>query len=266
VEDDHNNSIDIARLLYRFIRFVLTVVGFYVAYKLLLIQFYSGPNQLPILLGLWLIGSYLVIPKVHKLFSYFYAPNYFVGRAKSPSGMLSDPINLAFFGSRRKIHLAMQAAGWELAEPLSIRSSVKMVYCLALRISYPNAPVGNMYLFRKRQDFAYQQEIKGSPNKRHHIRFWKVPEGWYLPGGHKADWLAAGTFDIALSVRGATGQIDHRIHEDVDRERDYIIKTLKKTDRVKDIEVVKHFTDAYHGRNNGVDRIKTDGSLPFIYL
>jgi hypothetical protein len=35
---------------------------------------------------------------------------------------------------------------------------------------------------------------------------------------------------------------------------------------ISKITVVEHFTDAYHDKNNGGDKIKTDGSLPFIHL
>ena len=259
-------SLNTATFLLRLGQFVLVVALFFVVYKLILIQFYNGDNQLPILLGLWLIGSYVVIPLIHKAFAYFYAPNYFVGRAKSPAGLLSDPINVAFFGSRRRIHIAMQAAGWELADPLTLKTSARMIYSIVFRKSYPNAPVGHMYLFKHRHSFAYQIQVNGNPSKRHHIRFWKVPQGWYLPGGHKADWLAAATYDTHLSIKAATGQIDHKIHKDVDKERDFVIRGLKKSGHIKEIEIIKHFTDAYHGRNNGGDRIKTDGSLPFVYL
>ena len=44
------------------------------------------------------------------------------------------------------------------------------------------APASPLFIFGRQQDFAYQQEVDGSPGKRHHIRFWRCPPGWVLPG------------------------------------------------------------------------------------
>jgi LssY C-terminus len=257
---------NIAVLLFKLGQFTLTVVIFYAIYKLLLEQVLSGSKEVLSLFAIWLLSAYIVVPRVHKLLSQFYLPNYFVGRARSPSGLLSDPINLAFFGSEESMHKAMKKAGWSLADNRTPITLLKAVYSSFTSKSYPGAPMGKMYLFDRMQDFAYQQQVNNSPNERHHIRFWKVPRGWRLPGGHKADWLAAATYDTHVGIKIATGQIDHYIHEDVDNERDYIIETLKKAKTIKKLEIIEHFTDAFHDRNNGGDRIKTDGKLPFIYL
>ena len=257
---------NIAVFLLRTAWVVLTILTFFVAYKLLLEQIFDGSWQIIYVFFVWIITAYIVIPKIHKVLSHYYLPDYFVGRIRSPHGLLSDPINLAFFGTENNIHSVMKQAGWQKAEKLTPKTFIKTAYCCLFRRSYKNAPVGRMYLFDRIHNFAYQQQVNGSPNERHHIRFWKVPRGWRLPGGYKAEWLAAATYDTHLGIKLATGQIDHYIHEDVDGERDYIIKTIKATGLVEDIVIVKHFTDAFHDRNNGGDRIKTDGSLPFISL
>ncbi len=247
-------------------RFFAIVIVFYIIYKLLLEQTLDGSKQILPILALWVISSYLVIPKIHRILTNYYLPNYFVGRIRSPSGLLSDPVNLAFFGSASDLHQAMHQAGWSKAEKLTFKTLIRVVYCSALRKSYKNAPVGDMYLFNRVQDFAYQQQINGSPNERHHVRFWKTPHEWRLPGGHKADWIAAATYDTHVGIKIATGQLDHFIHVDTDVERDYMIESLQKAKVVKKIDIAEHFTNAYHDRSNGGDRIKTDGSLPFIYL
>lgn len=262
----HGLTVNTVDMLVRLVRFSLVVIVFYVLYKLLLDQFFDGSIKAFPLFGIWLLSSYIVIPRIHRLLTGFYLPNYFVGRVRSPSGLLSDPVNLAFFGTAPDIHSAMIKAGWARADELNPRTFVKTIFASLLGKSYPSAPVGNMYLFNRVHDFAYEQEIGGSPNKRHHVRFWKTPHGWYLPGGNKADWLAAATYDTRVGIKIATGQLDHFIHTNTDEERDYIISNLKKTKVVQKVDVVEHFTNAYHDRSNGGDRIKTDGSLPFIFL
>ena len=261
-----NVTVNLIDVFVRLVRFGLIVAFFYIVYDLLLRQFFDGSMRVFPLFGLWVVTAYIVIPRVHRLLTNFYLPNYFVGRVRSPSGLLSDPVNLAFNGTEQSLHQAMQKAGWVKADPLEPRSFLKTAYCALVRRSYPSAPVGNMYLFNRVQDFAYEIEIGGSPNKRHHVRFWRTPGAWYLPGGRQADWLAAATYDARVGIKIATGQLDHFIHADVDEERDFIIATLKKSKKLKKLEMIKHFTNAYHDRNNGGDHIKTDGSLPFITL
>ncbi len=246
--------------------FATVVLGFYVIYRLLLEQSLDGSQQIWPLLGLWIITAYIVVPRIHRILSKYYVPNYFVGRVRSPSGFLSDPINVAFIGKEDTLHKAMKQAGWSLADPLNLKTMARTVYATILKQSYPNAPVGNMYLFNRKHDFAYEIEVNGTPNERHHIRFWKTPNNWYLPGGHEADWLAAATYDTHVGIKVATGQIDHFIMEDIDKERDFVVSSVESSGYTKDVEIVEHFTNAYHDRNNGGDRIKTDGSLPFITL
>jgi len=252
--------------LLRSTRLVVIAFLFYIAYKLLLKEIFDGSQQIIPLFAFWLLSSYIVIPKIHRVLTKYYLPNYFVGRIRSSDGLLSDPVNLVFFGSKKDLHSAMQRSGWKMADKLTVKTALKTAYCALFRTSYPTAPVGRFYLFNRQQDFAYEQEIGGSPNERHHIRFWKTPTKWRLPGGHKADWLAAATYDTHISIKLSSGKIDHLIHHRIDKERDYVIDTLEKSNSVKTVKVIKHFSDAYHDRNNGGDRIQTDGSLPFISL
>ena len=44
-----------------------------------------------------------------------------------------------------------------------------------------------------------------------------------LPGGYDVDWLAAGMYDRRVVVSLFTLQITHKIAEDTDVERDYIV-------------------------------------------
>ncbi len=259
-------TVNFVAFLVKTARLITIVAIFYILYKLLLEQFLDGSKQILPLFGLWVLTAYFAIPRIHRLLTAYYLPNYFVGRVRSPSGLLSDPVNLAFFGTEQDLHHAMKAAHWHIADPLNPKTVARASLYSLIGKSYPTAPVGTMYLFNRPHDFAYEIEVGGSPNERHHVRFWKTPKGWRLPGGHEADWLAAASYDTHVGLKIATGQLDHFIHVDIDQERDYIIDSLKKAKVTKKIAVVEHFTDAYHDRNNGGDRIRTDGSLPFIYL
>src|SRR5699024_3759158 len=88
------------------------------------------------------------------------------------------------------LHVAMRRAGWVLAEERTLASAWSMIRSTLLRRSYPEAPVSHLYLMGRRHDFTYQQEVGGTTTKRHHVRFWRMPPDFVLPGGYRADWLA----------------------------------------------------------------------------
>lgn len=113
------------------------------------------------------------------------------------------------------------------------------------------------------QDLAYQQEVAGSPAQRHHVRLWRCPDGWLLPGGRRVDWLAAGTFDRAVGLSLFTLQVTHRIDADTDIERDHIVHSVSGVPGVA-VDVIRDFSTGYHSRNGGGDSITTDGDLPIV--
>lgn len=123
-----------------------------------------------------------------------------------------------------------------------------------------------LILFGRRQDFAYQQEVAGSPSKRHHVRFWRCPDGWLLPGGFSVDWLAAGTFDRSVGLSLFTLQVTHKIESDIDTERDHVVATVRDAVPQAQVQVLRDFFTGYHARNGGGDRIETDGDLPVVDL
>ncbi|MDO5722771.1 MAG: LssY C-terminal domain-containing protein [Actinomycetaceae bacterium] len=225
-----------------------------------------SPRALVFILLFWLVVTYLLLPRLHQIFSLIYVPDYFIGRTKTYDGLLGDPLNLALDGEEADIHAAMRAAGWTLADPITLKSSWKIAVATLFSRSYPHAPVSDLFLFGRSQDFAYQQEVDGRPHQRHHVRFWKVPDGWVLPGGHRAQWLAAATYDKSVGLSVFTLQVTHKIDENIDAERDYLINTLRYADPQVQVRVIEDFSTAYHHRNGGGDRVKTDGHLPVVNL
>ncbi len=250
--------------LFTFFLLTLVAVGIY---EILLSDILDGGNsRLPAFLLLWLFSAYIVLPRIHRRLTKLYLPNYFIGRARTGDGLLGDPVNLAINGNKTQLIRAMKKAGWAEAEELNFTSSVRMAISSIRETSYPNAPVSSMFLFGEKQTLAFQKELNNNPRRRHHVRFWKTPKGWWLPGGRKADWLGAATFDKNVGLSMFTGQITHKVDERIDEERDYVVKSLVDAGMTDKISTGKHFHSGYHGRNGGGDRIITDGALPFITL
>ncbi len=213
---------------------------------------------------MWLVLAYLILPRLNRILTALYVPDYFIGRTRTSDGLLGDPLNLAVRGSGDQLATVMAKAGWILAEPVSLRSSLRIVSATVTRRSYPQAPVSPLLLFGRTQDAAYQQEVEGNPAQRHHVRFWRTPSGWPLPGGAFVDWLAGGTYDRRVGLSLFTLQVTHKIDADIDVERDHIIDSVTQADPAVRVDVLHGFTTSYHSRNGGGDSVRTDGDLPIL--
>ena len=266
VEVVHENPVRFADHVF----FVLaTLASGWLAFLLVHQLLTVGWRHLWAFLPFWIIVTYLLLPRLHSLLTRVYVPNYFIGRSRTREGLLGDPVNLGFRGSVEQLHTAMLRAGWHRADEINLESSRRMVLATLLRRSYPDAPVSPLFVFKQRQAFTYQQEVAGNPAKRHHVRFWRCPEGWRLPGGKKVDWLAAGTYDRAVGLSHFTLQITHRIDADIDAERDHVLATLtdaRAGNHGVAVQHLRNFSTGYHHRNGGGDAIRTDGDLPIVDL
>ena len=240
------------------------VAALWLAYLSLTETFTVGWWGIPFFVGFWVLLAYLVLPRLHRILTTVYVPDYFIGRTRTSDGLLGDPVNLALLGTGEQIEAAMRAAGWTKADPVTLASSWRIIASTLRRRSYHEAPVSPLFLFGRQQDFAYQQEVDGNPAQRHHVRFWQCPDGWLLPGGRRVDWLAAGTFDTSVGLSLFTLQVTHRIDADTDVERDHIVKTVTDADPRVAVDVIADFATGYHARNGGGDSIRTDGDLPII--
>ena len=214
----------------------------------------------------WAVLAYLAIPRVHQVLTWLYVPDYFIGRTRTPDGLLGDPVNLAVHGDEDDIHAAMRAAGWVRADAITPRSALRIVVSSLLRRSYPAAPVSTLVLFGRGQDFAYQKEVEGNPSQRHHVRFWHTPAGWVLPGGRSVDWLAGATYDRSVGLSALTFQVTHKIDADIDIERNFVVDDVRWANAEADLGGWPDFFTAYHDKNGGGDRVETDGDLYVLDL
>ncbi|QAB19039.1 hypothetical protein Leucomu_14925 [Leucobacter muris] len=242
------------------------VAAIWLAWLVLTESFSFGWLGILSFIAFWVLLAYLALPRVHRILTTVYVPDYFIGRTRTSDGLLGDPINLSLRGTEQQLHDAMERAGWVRADPVTLRSSWGIVVSTITRRSYDRAPVSPLFLFGRMQDVAYQQEVAGNPAKRHHVRFWRTPEGWLLPGGARVDWLGAATFDRAVGFSLFTLQITHKIDADIDVERDHVVATVQRANPAARLEVLSDFSTGYHSRNGGGDTIRTDGDLPVIDL
>ncbi len=251
--------------LKRLALFVLFLAVAVLAYYWAIENVKSGQNIIIAIIVLWVATAYYLLPRVHRLLSKIYVPNYFIGRARTADGLLADPVNMAVRGTKPQLKNAMRQAGWELADSITVRSAWGIVHSTLRKQSYANAPVSDLFVFGAKQELAYQKEVDGNPAKRHHIRFWRVPKNYYLPGGYQVDWVAGATYDDAVGLSRFTFQVTHTIDGDVDTERDFVVETLKNAGVTASVQRIEHFFPKY-SHHNGVNGSKffTDGSMVIV--
>jgi len=256
----------IAASIKRIVIFTMSVAVIFAVYRFLLPGELRTKSILTSIILLWAFSAYVVLPRLHRPLSKWYVPDYFIGRTRTADGLLGDPVNMAVIGSKASLKKHMKHAGWVEAEPLSLQSTWKMAWNTVRGNDYPDAPVSDLFLFDRKQDLAFQMQVAGNPRKRHHVRFWKTAQDWYLPGGHKADWVAAATYDNAVGLSLFTLQFTHRIDPNIDEERDFLVDTLERASGITHSEYIAHFFPPFATRNGGGDRIMTDGSMVIVTL
>ncbi|HEV8058753.1 MAG TPA: LssY C-terminal domain-containing protein [Gemmataceae bacterium] len=181
------------------------------------------------------------------------------GITSTATGIPGDPINVALVGSKSDIVKIMLAAKWYPADPLSLRSSLKIGAATHLERARNDAGVSGLYLWERIEDLAFEQPVGPDPNERHHVRFWESEQ---TDAQGRPLWAGSATFDICVGpLPHKTGQITHHIAENIDAERDHLFKDLEATGDLSEIEKVPGFHKILEGRNGGGVLWKTDGQL-----
>lgn len=169
-----------------------------------------------------------------------------------------DPLNVALIGTEAAVKSALIEAGWMPADPLGIKSGFRITADILLERRYDTAPVSNLYLNRRREDFAFERPSGPDPAKRHHVRFWLLEP---VPGQTMPIWIGAASFDEGVGLSHETGQVTHHIAPEVDLERDKIRADLTRTNRLAESYLVPGFHTRLSGENGGGDKWVTDGDL-----
>lgn len=161
-----------------------------------------------------------------------------------------DPLNIALIGSEASVSKAMLAAGWHPADPLTLKSCLRIASDTVFRRPYDDAPVSNLYVWGRKQDLAFEQPVGDDPRKRHHVRFWRSEE---VDMNGNPLWIGGATFDSKVGLSHRTAQITHHISAEVDAERDKILADLQHASKVADVDWIDGFHKQLSGRNGGGD-------------
>jgi hypothetical protein len=172
-------------------------------------------------------------------------------------GIPGDPLNVALIGDEAELVAAMLAAHWQPADAITLRTSLRIAESVVFRRPDPDAPVSALYVFGRKQDLAFEQDVGGSADQRHHVRWWRT--GTDVDG--RPLWLGDAAFDRGAGISHLTGQITHHIAPDIDAERDYLMTSLAEAGRLADRYQWPGIGATEHGRNAGGDPYTTDGMI-----
>jgi hypothetical protein len=173
-------------------------------------------------------------------------------------GHRGDPVNIAFVGTEEELHRALSLARWYAADPITLKSSLRIAADVVLKKPYDHAPVSDLFLWGRRQDLAYEQPVGDSPKQRHHVRFWRSEE---VDAAGEPLWLGAATFDERVELSRTAGGVTHKIAPEVDRERNKLVVDTARSGVLDGYYWVDRFHLDREGVNGGGDPYRTDGRL-----
>ncbi len=214
---------------------------------------------LAVAIVVYLLVAYVLMPALWKRYAHRHpALDATPGITLTGDDHPGDPINVALIGSEADVKRIMAAAKWFPADPLGLRSDVKIAADTVLERPYAEAPVSSLYLFGRKEDLAFEQPVGDDPRQRHHVRFWKSAE---LDDQGRPLWAGSVTYDRRVGLSYTTGQVTHHIDGNVDAERDRLFDELKKTGDLADVQIIDGFHKVLSGKNGGGDAWHTDGRL-----
>ena len=178
-------------------------------------------------------------------------------RTANADGIPGGPVNVALVGTREELSRAMLAAGWDPADLITLRSSLGIAASVLLGRPDPDAPVSPLYLFGRKQDLAFEEEVGRSADHRHHVRWWRTDR---TEQGRPL-WLGAASYDEDSGLSHLTGQITHHIAPDVDAERDRLMAGLAAAGLLTDRFQLPGMGPTTNAHNAGGDRFFTDGMI-----
>jgi hypothetical protein len=180
----------------------------------------------------------------------------------SRNGTPSDPLNLRVIATGPQLAAAFAAAGWYRADEIALITSIRITVDAILARKYPSAPVSNLYLYGRHQDYAFERP-GSSVRQRDHVRFWNTGEK--APDGRPI-WIGAASKDIAVKIAPTTHLPTHEIAPDVDDERAQVIHDLSASSWVIDQNWAPGWSEPIEMKNATGDPWYTDGRVAVLTL
>lgn len=177
-------------------------------------------------------------------------------------GRPCDPLNMRIVGDADQLSAAFVSAGWYRADEITLVTSARISLDAVFGRKYSTAPVSDLYLFGRKQDFAFEKPGR-TVRERDHVRFWRNPidavDGRPL-------WIGGATRDAKVELSKTNHLPTHGIAPDVDDERALIVGDLIHAGWVIAEEMVASFPGPTQRKNAMGDPFHTDGKAAHLTL
>jgi len=215
------------------------------------------------LLLAWALVAYFILPLVISHYEHQRGLKGLPMVTRTAQGLNGDPLNIGIVGTREEVVMAMHAAGWSAADPVTLRTSADIIGSVLLDRPYPAAPVSPLYYEGRIQDLAFERPLGNSADRRLHIRLWRV-----LESGREGRpvWLGSASTDTGVGLSHYTGAVTHAIAPDIDQTRDRLCDELARALAVSETYQVSGVGPTLFGKNGEGDRYVTDGEVHFSVL
>jgi hypothetical protein len=177
-------------------------------------------------------------------------------------GAASDPINVKIVATSGQLAAAFGACGWYRADEIDFVTSMRISFDSIFGRKYATAPVSNLYLYGRKEDFAFEQPGK-SVRERDHARFWDTGS---TSSDGRTVWVGGATRDIKVEISKVTHLPTHKISSNVDAERQTVIDDLVDAGWVIDDGWEANFGKQTEQRNSLGDMYYTDGRRVVLTL
>jgi hypothetical protein len=184
-------------------------------------------------------------------------------RVTDSQGTPGDRINFAIVGSEDQIKETLRSAGWVIVDKNVQETILKGVIATFSKQAYLTLPMSMLQLFGRDQDYGYAHaEPIAVVTQRHHFRLWKSPND----AGGSTVWIGAGTHDIGFDRDVRNDRLTHKIDPDTDKEREFIVETLKQTGAVVKTDYVMPKDTVKKARTAHGEEFFADGRILIVWL
>jgi hypothetical protein len=177
-------------------------------------------------------------------------------------GTKGDPLNLRIVATEAQLGAAFVEAGWFRADEITLVTSFRITVDSLQARQYSTAPMSNLYLYGRRQDYGFQKP-GASVRERDHVRLWD--SGLRAADGRPL-WLGAATRDVDVKLSPRTHLPTHRIAPDVDAERELVAGNLAQAGWVLEQDYVSRAGEPTVDEKAYGDLYFTDGMVAVLVL
>ncbi|MBV8199631.1 MAG: LssY C-terminal domain-containing protein [Acidobacteria bacterium] len=168
-----------------------------------------------------------------------------------------EPVSFVFVGDAGALIAAFQRAGWQLAQPPSVRGLLRELWSVAANRPDPRGPATPAFFAGQPQDMTFEKpgDASGSIRRRHHTRLWRT--ALCVAPSCTPVWVATASYDAGIKLVAEPYLLTHRIDPRIDVERDLIAGDLRHAG-ARQLTLLP-VTVPTRGHNAGGDSFVTDG-------